>query len=1356
MAGDDIVQKITITTEGADAAATAYKSVADAADNAAQQIQKAGEGGGEGLAKAGEAAATAAEQLGKLGEAAAGIGDALSKVGEAGGNAADGLGEIGNASGGAASGINQLGEASASAASSIAVFVEAIKKVGDASTQTANSTHAAAGGFKSFIEVLADAAKIAEAVSFLPKTVEVLEQLGPLATRAATALGLIGPAATAAAAATTATATAATATGTAMAGMATAATAASAATTATATAMAGEATAATAAAASTTAASTAIAETGVVATAATVGVTGFGAALAAIGASVGAAVASVAAFGTATTGVTAGTAALTSFGAAAAAGETKLALLGSVATSVFGAIAAAAAFVGAALLQIGAAIATALAPFAALIGVAGAIVGIGVAGVAAAESVTATTRALTELAEASGLTVTQLQQGEAGFHALGLSAETFDTVAKNIGETLSKQGDQINTAFAKAGEGITTATTAAIDAEKKVLDAQIAINDAAGRSSPISQQRIELLNQEIASLQKTQSAWDTLASAQQSAADAQKAQAIAVANDLRTIVDLLQQAAAGAKDIKFDDATTAATKFQALVKVLNDAKAAGQDMGQTLVNLLKNLSSQADAFALGKKFGLSDVDVNTIRQYGDAFGVAAQKARELADVPIGETQTAAVKAWDQAVLNLQSSLQVLGESLKSSIFADAIVAIGTAFINLGTLAVQGLTKITDALGTASNAISNFASGDFAKNLVSGLASVVGAIANVIPGVNSLKLGFELLGNISFSGIATALSVIPAAVDETLNQVKSVWFAAWAAMADAVGSLFQKIPGLGAVGDQLKAMAAEWRQTSQQAAQAAAADAAAIGEAWQDNATKADQASEKIQAAGQAASKAFVITAPPDVLSKFSAQADELFQKFNEGKITAEQLAEQLKQIGTITAKPVVDISGVTKAKEATGEAAKAWNDAVKAFDVSPTTNWDNFIQGSKKAIDDVKKDVDSVKDDKATVAPPDTQSFLDKIKSTVEQAKTILAKTFDMSASAAELEKLPPEAEKVGQEVNDALKIKPEIQDPSGAEGFSNLVQAAEKAANEIEAVFANIKPEFSGSLNFDSVIDAARSAVNEIEAVFQNIRPEFSGSIDFNAIVNAAQQAAQQVAQAFSTIIIPPPNPPDFGGVIAAASAAAQQIAAIFADVLSQISTAGQQIQEAVDQATTSLQTAKTAATDAATAASAAAKSAQDAENSARDAEASAQRAQQAQSQASGNAWGGLISGPGSGTSDSILARISNGEFIIRAAAVAHYGASLFELFNNMRLPKGGFAGGGLNRLANLSFSPRIALPAFAAGGIVSARSSSAAALRPINLHLDGRSFAMTASEDVAKQLERAAIRQQVTATGIRPRWNR
>jgi hypothetical protein len=69
------------------------------------------------------------------------------------------------------------------------------------------------------------------------------------------------------------------------------------------------------------------------------------------------------------------------------------------------------------------------------------------------------------------------------------------------------------------------------------------------------------------------------------------------------------------------------------------------------------------------------------------------------------------------------------------------------------------------------------------------------------------------------------------------------------------------------------------------------------------------------------------------------------------------------------------------------------------------------------------------------------------------------------------------------------------------------------------------------------------------------------------------------------------------------------------------------------------------------------------------------------------GFASGGYISGPGTGTSDSIPARLSNGEFVMRAAAVKKYGVGFMAALNGLRTPsasgasrfaEGGLVGGG------------------------------------------------------------------------------
>jgi hypothetical protein len=74
-------------------------------------------------------------------------------------------------------------------------------------------------------------------------------------------------------------------------------------------------------------------------------------------------------------------------------------------------------------------------------------------------------------------------------------------------------------------------------------------------------------------------------------------------------------------------------------------------------------------------------------------------------------------------------------------------------------------------------------------------------------------------------------------------------------------------------------------------------------------------------------------------------------------------------------------------------------------------------------------------------------------------------------------------------------------------------------------------------------------------------------------------------------------------------------------------------------------------------------------------------------------NAEGGHIQGPGTGTSDSILSWLSNGEFVIKAASVQKYGSNFLHRLNNGLVPH------------NLT-------PRFATGGLVGASAEGAAGI--------------------------------------------
>jgi len=133
------------------------------------------------------------------------------------------------------------------------------------------------------------------------------------------------------------------------------------------------------------------------------------------------------------------------------------------------------------------------------------------------------------------------------------------------------------------------------------------------------------------------------------------------------------------------------------------------------------------------------------------------------------------------------------------------------------------------------------------------------------------------------------------------------------------------------------------------------------------------------------------------------------------------------------------------------------------------------------------------------------------------------------------------------------------------------------------------------------------------------------------------------------------------------------------------------------------------------------------------KDKEASDALGPMSPAEAAGMAGGGRVYGPGSSTSDSIMARLSAGEWVIRAAAVQRYGDRFMHMVNSMSLPTArGFAMGGP--------------VGFAGGG---------SPRQVFNLTIGGETFGgMTAPQATANRLVAYAVSQQMRSAGRKPTW--
>jgi hypothetical protein len=134
----------------------------------------------------------------------------------------------------------------------------------------------------------------------------------------------------------------------------------------------------------------------------------------------------------------------------------------------------------------------------------------------------------------------------------------------------------------------------------------------------------------------------------------------------------------------------------------------------------------------------------------------------------------------------------------------------------------------------------------------------------------------------------------------------------------------------------------------------------------------------------------------------------------------------------------------------------------------------------------------------------------------------------------------------------------------------------------------------------------------------------------------------------------------------------------------------------------------------------------------------------------APGFAGGGSVKGAGTARSDSIWARLSNGEFVIQASAVKKYGTQFLSAINSMNFSARAIPGFNMGGLVD-ALAPMRAVPAYATGGPVATGGPDSI----INLTIGQESFfGLRAPEDTAAKLTKFARRKGVRSAGRKPAW--
>ena len=130
------------------------------------------------------------------------------------------------------------------------------------------------------------------------------------------------------------------------------------------------------------------------------------------------------------------------------------------------------------------------------------------------------------------------------------------------------------------------------------------------------------------------------------------------------------------------------------------------------------------------------------------------------------------------------------------------------------------------------------------------------------------------------------------------------------------------------------------------------------------------------------------------------------------------------------------------------------------------------------------------------------------------------------------------------------------------------------------------------------------------------------------------------------------------------------------------------------------------------------------------------------------GHAEGGRITGAGTSTSDSIFARLSNGEFVVKAKAVSHWGAGFFERLNNLQMPQMALANGGLVS-STMLMPPASASSGNFSDGAGAARNTNGGGNTYLTMHIhakDANSFRLSQSQimrDASREIDRQRLKQ-------------
>jgi hypothetical protein len=302
---------------------------------------------------------------------------------------------------------------------------------------------------------------------------------------------------------------------------------------------------------------------------------------------------------------------------------------------------------------------------------------------------------LQTLAQTSaGTSFESLQKGSAALEQIGIKSETARSAVIKLDETL-KDFD--------AGDKIKASTQAALEAEKALIEARLSAGQA---GDPEGQWRAAQRIAEIKRQLTTET--NSQAAAEETVKKAAEASATAQANKLSTVIPLIKQIQEGQKGIKFDEATTAATKIAAFNARLKEVKDTTGDARQEFLKIIANAPTLKDALAFGATVGFSETDVDRVRRFGgeatkipDLFQRISQTGALIGPAASKsfDDMTTSIQDVENAKIRLDQAMQTSAVARLGAIFSKALDDVEAAFITLAARLVEGFNTIVGQIGS---------------------------------------------------------------------------------------------------------------------------------------------------------------------------------------------------------------------------------------------------------------------------------------------------------------------------------------------------------------------------------------------------------------------------------------------------------------------------------------------------------------------------------------------------------------------------------------------------------------------------------------------------------------------------------